>query len=64
MQIIQGEIIEVIADEGMMLVNKEDNSMIAHHLWLGINDSPSNWLEVPNQEVKEDGTISEDNLFI
>ena len=57
MKVIQGEIVEVIADDGMVLVSKEDETMIAHHLWLGINDSPSNWLEVPEQEVTDDGTI-------
>lgn len=57
MKVIQGEIVEVIADESMMLVNKEDETTTAHHLWLGINDSPSNWLEVPEQEVVDDGTI-------
>lgn len=54
MQIIQGDIIEVIADEGMILVNKEDTSVTAHHLWLGKNDSPSNWDEIPEEEVTED----------
>ena len=48
MQIIQGEIIEIIADEGMALTNGET---YAHHLWLGIEDSPSNWQEIPEEEV-------------
>lgn len=55
MQVIQGSIVEVIADEGMILVNKEDPEVTAHHLWLGVNDSPSNWDEV--EEVNEDGGI-------
>lgn len=62
MQIIYGDIIEVIADEGMMLVNKEDETMTAHHLWLGVGDSPSNWLEVPDEEVTEDGRSDENSL--
>ena len=56
MQIINGDIIEVIADEGMILVNKEDPEVTAHHLWLGIHDSPSNWEEIP-EEVTDDGDV-------
>lgn len=48
MQIIKNDIIEIIADEGMILTNSET---YAHHIWLGINDSPSNWQEIPEQEV-------------
>ena len=56
MQIINGDIIEVIADEGMILVNKEDPEVTAHHLWLGIHDSPSNWEEIP-EEVTDDADV-------
>lgn len=48
MQIIQDKIIEIIADEGMILTNGE---IYTHHLWLGIADSPSNWQEIPEGEV-------------
>lgn len=48
MKIIQNEIIEVIADDGMILTNGET---YAHHLWLSILDSPSNWQEIPEEEV-------------
>lgn len=58
MQIIQGEITEVIADEGKILINKADPTVKAHHLWLGIYDSPTNW-----QEVNDDGELEENNLF-
>lgn len=57
MQIIQGDIVEVIADEGMILVNKQDPTTIAHHLWLSILDDPSNWNEIPEDEVNVDGKI-------
>lgn len=51
MKIIEGEIVEVIADEGMALTNGET---YAHHVWLGIYDSPSNWHEIPEEEVPID----------
>jgi len=61
MQIIQGDIIEVIADEGMMLINKAEPEFTAHHLWLSINDSPSNWNEV--EEVNTNGESWEDSIL-
>ena len=57
MKIIEGEIIEVIADEGMYLTN--DNINYATHLYLSINDSPSNWWEVPIEEVSNDAELPE-----
>lgn len=50
MQIIYGPIIEVIADEGMLLTNDDIN--YSNHLYLGKNDKPSNWheVEVPQDE--------------
>ena len=57
MKIIEGEIIEVIADEGMYLTN--DNVNYATHLYLSINDSPSNWWEVPIEEVSNDAELPE-----
>ena len=53
MQIINGPIIEVIADEGKMLT--DDGTAFVTHLYLSINDSPSNWHEVPIEEVPSDG---------
>ena len=53
MQIIQGQIIEIIADENMVLTNDYIN--YATHLYLSINDSPSNWQEIPIEEVPQDG---------
>ena len=51
MQVINDEIIEVIADEGKVLTNDDIN--YATHLYLSINDSPSNWREVPIEEVPQ-----------
>lgn len=50
MKIINGDIIEVIADEGMVLTNDDIN--YATHLYLGKYDSPSNWREVPIEEAQ------------
>ena len=52
MQIIEGPIVEIIADEGMMLTNDDIN--YSDHLYLGKADSPSNWHEVPIEEVPQD----------
>ena len=52
MQIINGIITEVIADEGMVLTN--DNINFATHIYLGKNDTPSNWHEIPIEEVPPD----------
>lgn len=60
MQIIYGEIVEVIADEGKVLTNDDVN--YATHLYLSINDSPSNWHEIPIEEVPNDGESTEDSL--
>ena len=46
MQIINNDIIEVIADYGKILISKDDPECTAHHLWLGIYDSPDNWEEI------------------
>ena len=52
MQIIYGLITEIIADEGMTLTNDDIN--YATHIYLGKNDSPSNWREIPIEEVPPD----------
>lgn len=52
MQVIYNDIIEIIADDGMVLTN--DNINYATHLYLGIYDSPSNWHEIPIEEVPQD----------
>ena len=60
MQIIKGEIVEVFADEGKILTNGET---YAHHLLLGIYDSPSNWQEINEEEAPPDEQSIENNLF-
>jgi hypothetical protein len=58
MKIINNEIIEVIADEGKILTNGE---IYAHHLWLSIFDSPSNWQEISEEEVPLNELFGENN---
>lgn len=48
MKILNNDIIEIIADEGKILTNGE---IYAHHLWLSIYDSPSNWFEINEEEA-------------
>lgn len=40
-------IIELTASEGMLLTNGE---VISDVVFLGINDSPDNWWEIPREE--------------
>lgn len=49
MTIINGPIIELIADEDKVLTNDDIN--YATHVYLSINDSPSNWYEVQIEEA-------------
>lgn len=53
MIVINGLITEVIPDEGMLLTNDDIN--YTDHLYLGKNDSPFNWHEVPIEEGEQDG---------
>lgn len=53
MQIINNSIVEIIADEGMVLTNDDIN--YCTHVYLSINDSSSNWHEVSIEEVSDDG---------
>ena len=55
--IIQGN--ELIAEENKILTNGE---AYGHHIYLGINDSPSNWHEISEEEVEQDEQPLEDNL--
>ena len=50
--IIQGN--ELIAEENKILTNGE---AYGHHIYLGINDSPSNWREVSEEEVPPDELV-------
>lgn len=42
---------EVFADEGFVLFNGE---IYSEHIILGIYDTPSNWQEIPIEEVPND----------
>ena len=48
------ELTELIASEGMLLTNGE---VISDIVFLGINDSPENWWEIPINE--EEGLNNE-----
>lgn len=53
------ELKEIKADEGMVLTNGTAYSDVGGCVYLGVNDSPENWREIPESEVKteeaEDG---------
>lgn len=38
-----------IADEGKILINQ--SGAFGKEVWLGINDTINNWIEVPEEEV-------------
>ena len=48
------EIITLEAEEGYILTNGETYS---HFVYLGINDSPENWHEIPESEVPEEDEL-------
>lgn len=52
---------ELIADEGYMLTNGE---VYASTVYLGIYDSPSNWREIPIEEVPQDEQFEPDSISI
>ena len=45
------QIIKLEAEEGYVLTNGETYSTV---VYLGINDSPENWREIPESEVPDD----------
>ena len=47
----------VLALNGYTLTNGETYSK---RVYLGINDSPDNWREIPDEEVPEEGEPEED----
>lgn len=49
---------ELYADEGKILTNGE---VYASLVYLGIYDSPSNWHEIPIEEVPQDEQLSPEN---
>lgn len=46
---------EIYADEGYILFNGE---IYSTHIILGIYDSPSNWQEIPIEEVQQDEQLT------
>lgn len=48
--IIDG-IIVLRPDDGMVLTNGET---VTTEVWLGINDSPDNWHEIPDDEIPDE----------
>ena len=46
------QLIALEADEGYVLTNGETWS---RKVYLGVNDSPENWREVPEEEAPEEG---------
>ena len=51
MRIVQGDPVEIFADEGMTLTNGETYS---DYVCLGNLDSPDNWREVPETDESDD----------
>ena len=48
MKVLDENPVHVIADEGKVLT---DGEVYSTEIWLGINDSPANWREIPEEEV-------------
>ena len=55
MQILNETPINLIADEGFILTNGETYST---EVWLGKFDDPSNWHEIPIEEVPPDEQLT------
>lgn len=45
------QLTQLIASEGMVLTNGE---IYSTSVYLGINDSPSNWYEIPEEDIPEE----------
>lgn len=50
------QIIVLEPEDGYVLTNGETYST---RVYLGVNDSPENWHEIPESEVPEENTLSE-----
>lgn len=59
MQIIYENPIHLIADDGFILTDGETYST---DVWLGKFDSPSNWHEIPLEEVENNGEFATYNI--
>ena len=61
MQILNETPINLIADEGFILTNGETYST---EVWLGKFDDPSNWHEIPIEEVPPDEQLTQNSFSI
>lgn len=50
------ELIKLTASEGMTLTNGES---FGKEIYLGVNDKPENWREIPDSEVPEPEELCE-----
>lgn len=50
-------IVHIVADDGMTFARKEDNEILGTTLYLGINDSADNYIEVPIPEDKDEDVV-------
>lgn len=53
MEIKTIELIEIKANEGMVLTDGEAYSSVGGSVYLGVNDSPDNWHEITEAEYNE-----------
>lgn len=53
MEIKTIELIEIKANEGMVLTDGEAYSSVGGSIYLGVNDSPDNWHEITEEEYNE-----------
>lgn len=59
MKIIQDLMTIIEAEEGYCLTNGQ--GIYGHSICLGINDSPSNWYEIKEEEVPPDELVRENS---
>lgn len=55
MKIETMQLVVLVADEGKTFARKEDNEILGTTLYLGINDSPDNYIEVLIPEELAEG---------
>ncbi|MBQ4151208.1 MAG: hypothetical protein IJC81_05340 [Clostridia bacterium] len=53
MKITTIELKKITAGEGMVLTNGETYSSVGGDVYLGVNDSASNWREITEEEYKK-----------
>lgn len=50
----------LIAAEGMVYTNGE---VYGKEIWLGVNDEPANWREVPESEMSDEADATEEDYL-